>query len=187
MSPPPERRQAGCRTFLRLRTSLAADELLALTLKKDLPSKLKRERARLNYHEAVPEVIQMRYVPVAIALQWLVNGGRMHCLECNNALSDHSKFCSECGTKVRESGSADTRLDGADPKPTKAATVKQYAIDVAEEAGELSKTALKSELGKKIAAGAAIGAVVAVPVPFVGPAVGAVVGAGIVAFRRLTK
>ena len=111
----------------------------------------------------------------------------MRCVECNSTLSDQSKFCSECGAKVRESASVETPAETAEAPSSKAAAVKQYAKDVAEEAGELSKTALKSDPGKKMAAGAAIGAVVAVPVPFVGPAVGAVVGAGIVAFRRLTK
>jgi hypothetical protein len=111
----------------------------------------------------------------------------MHCVECSNILSDQARFCSECGARVPKSGSAAASADPADPPQTRTAAVKQYAKEVAGEAGELSKTALKSDLGKKMAAGAAIGAVVAVPVPFIGPAVGAVLGAGIVAFRRLTK
>ena len=46
---------------------------------------------------------------------------------------------------------------------------------------------LKSETGRKVAAGAAIGAVAAVVVPFVSIGVGAVVGAGVAAFRRFAK
>jgi len=104
----------------------------------------------------------------------------MNCGQCNSILSEHAKFCSECGAKARR-----IKIDEA--SITKTAAAKQYAMDVAQEAGELSKDALKSDLGKKMAAGAALGAVIAIPIPFVGPVVGAAVGAGIVAFRRLTK
>ena len=110
----------------------------------------------------------------------------MKCIHCSCALVEQAKFCSECGREVVSPNSdvpdSETRAAGA-----KTAAVKQYAMEVSHEAAELSKTALKSDFGKKMAAGAAIGAVVAVPVPFIGPAVGAVVGAGVVAFRRLTK
>lgn len=111
-------------------------------------------------------------------------GAKMKCGDCGGELLETAKFCSECGSKV-----ADADRDASEPEGngSKTALVKQYAVDVTHEAAELSKTALKSDLGKKIAAGAAIGAVVAIPVPFIGPGLGAVVGAGVVAFRRLTK
>lgn len=110
----------------------------------------------------------------------------MKCAQCNSTLVDQSKFCSECGAEVQK---AEIHADdeSAAAPVTNGQAVKQYAVEVAQEAGELSKTALRSDLGKKIAAGAAIGAVVAVPVPFIGPMVGAAVGAGIVAIKRLTK
>ena len=110
----------------------------------------------------------------------------MKCGQCNSTLIDHSKFCSECGAQVQKVEQHEDAPPSA-AQVTNGQAVKHYAVEVAHEAGELSKTALKSDLGKQMAAGAAIGAVVAVPIPFVGPMVGAAVGAGIVAFKRLTK
>jgi len=104
----------------------------------------------------------------------------MVCAECNEALVETANFCSSCGAPIK------AHDDGA-ASATNTAAVKQYAKDIAYEASDLSKAALKSDLGKKMAAGAGLGALIAVPIPFVGPAVGAVVGAGIVAFRRFTK
>src|SRR5689334_17910009 len=95
--------------------------------------------------------------------------GTMDCTECKQGLAENARFCSSCGSPVRSN-----KLHDAAPGLSKTEAVKQYAQDVAHEAGDLGKAALKSDLGKKMAAGAALGAVIAVPVPFVGPAVGAV-------------
>jgi hypothetical protein len=112
----------------------------------------------------------------------------MECSKCSFKLRGEEKFCSNCGAAVPLPPASGMTQEDSDPaSATTTEAMKRYAKDVVHEAGELSKTALKSDLGKKMAAGAGIGAVIAVPIPFVGPAVGAVVGAGIVAFRRLTK
>lgn len=116
----------------------------------------------------------------------------MGCKQCEEPPSPGAKFCSNCGASVAEANLLQPDADPATDLPgdkagSKGKAIKRYAQDVATEAKELGAEALKSEFGKKLAAGAGIGAVVAIPIPLVGPAVGALVGAGIVAFRRFTK
>jgi hypothetical protein len=62
-----------------------------------------------------------------------------------------------------------------------------FATGAAEEIRQTAEPVLKSETGKKVAAGAAIGAVAAVAIPFVSIGVGAIVGAGVVALRRAIR
>lgn len=114
----------------------------------------------------------------------------MLCKQCGVELPSDANFCLECGSAIdRGAVALGSKQSEISPKLDESTgeTLKNYTKDVAREAGELSKSAVKSDLGKKMLAGAGIGAVVALPLPFVGPAIGAVVGAGIVAFRRLTK
>lgn len=65
--------------------------------------------------------------------------------------------------------------------------VSDFVKGTAAEAKTLSADALKSDVGKKIAAGAALGAVAGAILPLIGPTIGATFGAGYVAFKRLTK
>lgn len=108
----------------------------------------------------------------------------MACTACDEVVPEGARFCPACGQAVTVDQPT-VPLPDADTSTVE--SVKRYAKDVAHEAQDLSKAALKSDLGKKMAAGAGVGALLAVPIPFVGPAVGAVVGAGIVAFKRFTK
>lgn len=64
---------------------------------------------------------------------------------------------------------------------------KKTATSVGNEAGRITKEALRSDMAKDAAAGAAVGAVVAVPVPVIGPMAGAVIGAGAGIYKNLTK
>ena len=66
----------------------------------------------------------------------------MNCGQCHNNLSKRAKFCPECGARAEA-----IILDEA--PVTKTATAKQYAMDIAQEAGELSKGALNSELERR--------------------------------------
>jgi hypothetical protein len=58
---------------------------------------------------------------------------------------------------------------------------------VTDEAARLGRAVMRSDMTRDVATGAAIGAAVAIPVPIVGPGAGAVVGAGIGLYKNLTK
>ncbi|MGZ8997611.1 MAG: hypothetical protein ACXW2T_02025 [Allosphingosinicella sp.] len=77
------------------------------------------------------------------------------------------------------------RSDATEPEgETVGAMIADFASGAADEIKRTAEPILKSETGRKVAAGAAIGAVAAVVVPFVSIGVGAVIGAGVAAFRR---
>jgi uncharacterized Zn finger protein (UPF0148 family) len=99
------------------------------------------------------------------------------CEKCHQPFFSDAKFCGHCGH---------SQIEAATDQST-SRVVQQFATETAREIKKSTHEALKSDLGKKMAAGAAIGAVAAAAVPFVGWATGAVVGAGFIAYKRLTK
>lgn len=64
---------------------------------------------------------------------------------------------------------------------------KKTATSLGNEASQLGKEAIRSDLAKDAASGAAVGAVVAIPVPIFGPMAGAVIGAGLGVYKNFTK
>ena len=99
------------------------------------------------------------------------------CGKCAREVPNEANFCPSCGTPVR----------AADEPETVGEMLAGFASGTAAEIRQTAGPVLKSETGRKVAAGAAIGAVAAVVVPFVSIGVGAVVGAGVAAFRRFSK
>ena len=96
------------------------------------------------------------------------------CGKCAAEVPGGADFCPACGTAVR----ADEEGESVGEM------LVEFVTGTADEIRKTGRTVLKSETGKKVAAGAAIGAVAAVAIPFVSMGVGALVGAGIVMFRR---
>ncbi len=99
------------------------------------------------------------------------------CSKCERSVWDDAKFCSECGYS----------LGAVEPSRETLTSVKDFALGTAAEIQKGSQEALRSETGKKMAAGAAIGAVLATVIPFVGWGAGAFLGAGFVAYKRFTR
>lgn len=99
------------------------------------------------------------------------------CSHCSAGLPDGAKFCPSCGTAV----------EAGESRESVGEMLAGFAKGAADEIRQTAEPVLKSETGKKVAAGAAIGAVAAVAIPFVSIGVGAIVGAGVVALRRLAK
>jgi hypothetical protein len=100
------------------------------------------------------------------------------CSKCSAELPASANFCPSCGTAVA----------GDEPgRESVGEMLVGFASGTAEEIRQTAEPVLKSETGKKVAAGAAIGAVAAVAIPFVSIGVGAVVGAGVAAFRRFSR
>ena len=99
------------------------------------------------------------------------------CNKCAAPLPENASFCPTCGTPAR----------APEARESVGEMLVGFASGAAEEIRQTAEPVLKSETGKKVAAGAAIGAVAAVVVPFVSIGVGAVVGAGVAAFRRFSK
>ena len=99
------------------------------------------------------------------------------CTKCAAGLPEDANFCPSCGTAAR----------AADTRETVGEMLVGFASGAAEEIRQTAEPVLKSETGKKVAAGAAIGAVAAVAIPFVSIGVGAIVGASVAAYRRLGR
>ena len=99
------------------------------------------------------------------------------CNKCAAGLPEDANFCPSCGAAVR----------AAETRATVGEMLVGFASGAAEEVRQTAEPVLKSETGKKVAAGAAIGAVAAVAIPFVSIGVGALVGAGVAAYRRLGR
>ena len=99
------------------------------------------------------------------------------CNKCAAALPEDANFCPSCGTQARP----------ADSRESVGEMLVGFASGAAEEIRQTAEPVLKSETGRKVAAGAAIGAVAAVAIPFVSIGVGALVGAGVAAYRRLGR
>ena len=99
------------------------------------------------------------------------------CNKCAAELADDANFCPSCGTAARP----------AESRESVGEMLVGFASGAAEEIRQTAEPVLKSETGRKVAAGAAIGAVAAVVIPFVSIGVGAVVGAGVAAYRRLGR
>jgi ribosomal protein L40E len=99
------------------------------------------------------------------------------CGKCAAELPEDANFCPSCGTTVRS----------AESRESVGEMLVGFASGAAEEIRQTAEPVLKSETGRKVAAGAAIGAVAAVVIPFVSIGVGAVVGAGVAAYRRLGR
>ena len=100
------------------------------------------------------------------------------CSHCSAEMPDGARFCPRCG-KAAEPGEGGRQSVGE--------MLVGFAAGAADEIRQTAEPVLKSETGKKVAAGAAIGAVAAVAIPFVSIGVGALVGAGYVALRRAAK
>ena len=104
------------------------------------------------------------------------------CNECSAELPEDARFCPNCGA---DTVTGEARSDRAGPEGESVGTmIADFASGAAEEIKRTAEPILKSETGRKVAAGAAIGAVAAVVVPFVSIGVGAVIGAGVAALRR---
>ena len=99
------------------------------------------------------------------------------CDRCGHGLEPGAKFCSGCGRRVQSD-------DGGS---TLKAAVSEFASGAAREAKSFGIAAMRSETGKKVAAGAALGAAAGAILPVLGTITGAMLGAGYVAFQRLTK
>ncbi len=100
------------------------------------------------------------------------------CRHCDHSIEEGARFCSSCGKRVSVANTDRGDLRGV---------AKEFVTGVGKEMRGLSVDALKSDAGKKIAAGAAMGAAASVIIPFVGPLLGATVGAGLVAYSKLFK
>jgi len=100
------------------------------------------------------------------------------CSHCSAEIPDGARFCPACGKAVEA---------GEDSRESVGEMLAGFASGAAEEIRQTAAPVLKSETGRKVAAGAAIGAVAAVAIPFVSIGVGALVGAGYVALRRAAK
>ncbi len=100
------------------------------------------------------------------------------CSKCSAALPANANFCPSCGTVV---------APGEQDRESVGEMLAGFASGTAQEIRQTAGPVLKSETGRKVAAGAAIGAVAAVAIPFVSIGVGAIVGAGVAAFRRLSR
>ena len=100
------------------------------------------------------------------------------CSRCSAEIPEGANFCPKCGTAV---------ADGEPGRESVGEMLVGFASGAAEEIRQTAAPVLKSETGRKVAAGAAIGAVAAVAIPFVSIGVGALVGAGYVALRRVAK
>ena len=100
------------------------------------------------------------------------------CSHCSAAMPDGARFCPSCGKAV-EAAEVSRESVGE--------MLAGFASGAAEEIRQTAEPVLRSETGKKVAAGAAIGAVAAVAIPFVSIGVGALVGAGYVALRRAAR
>ena len=99
------------------------------------------------------------------------------CSHCSAELPANANFCPSCGTRATSEQSRESVGE----------MLVGFATGTAEEIRQTAEPVLKSETGRKVAAGAAIGAVAAVAIPFVSMGVGAIVGAGVAAFRRVAK
>ena len=96
------------------------------------------------------------------------------CSRCSAELPANARFCAACGTAIE--GSEQSRESVGE-------MLVGFASGAAEEIRHTAEPVLKSETGRKVAAGAAIGAVAAVLLPVVSIGVGAVLGAGVAALR----
>ena len=99
------------------------------------------------------------------------------CSKCAAKLPEEANFCPSCGATARL----------AESRESVGQMLVGFATGAAEEIRQTAEPVLKSDAGKKVAAGAAIGAVAAVAIPFVSIGLGALVGAGIAALRQRAK
>ena len=100
------------------------------------------------------------------------------CSDCSAEVPEEANFCPACGTAIAAESGGDESMGQM---------LAGFASGTANEIRNTSRTVLKSETSKKVAAGAAIGAVAAVAIPFVSIGLGAVVGAGVAVIRRFGK
>ena len=104
------------------------------------------------------------------------------CNECAAELPQDARFCPKCGADTLTGEARSDRAEGEGESV--GSMISNFASGAAEEIKRTAEPILKSETGRKVAAGAAIGAVAAVVVPFVSIGVGAVIGAGVAALRQ---
>jgi|GEM_PF-4711762 len=107
------------------------------------------------------------------------------CNECSVELPQNARFCPNCGADTLTGEARSERAEGEGESV--GTMIADFASGAAEEIKRTAEPILKSETGRKVAAGAAIGAVAAVVVPFVSIGVGAVIGAGVAAMRRRSE
>ena len=104
------------------------------------------------------------------------------CNECAAELPQDARFCPKCGadTLTGEARSDSNEGEGE----SVGSMISDFASGAVDEIKRTAEPILKSETGRKVAAGAAIGVVAAVVLPVVSVGVGAVIGAGVAALRR---
>lgn len=103
------------------------------------------------------------------------------CGNCEGTIEASAKFCAHCGKRVKRPS------QNTEGEQNLREAAVEFARGTVVEARNLGAEALRSDVGKKVAAGAALGAVAGAVLPLIGPAIGATLGAGYVAFKRLTK
>jgi hypothetical protein len=104
------------------------------------------------------------------------------CNACAAELPQDARFCPSCGASVATAEAGGET--GEAGEESVADMLSDFASGTAEEIRRATAPLLKSETGRKVAAGAAIGAAAAIVVPFVSVGLGAVIGAGVAALRR---
>ena len=104
------------------------------------------------------------------------------CNECAAELPQDARFCPNCGADAATGEARSETAEGGGESVGE--MLADFASGTAEEIRRTTAPILKSETGRKVAAGAAIGAVAAVVVPFVSIGLGAVIGAGVAILRR---
>jgi len=119
--------------------------------------------------------------------------GRLKMTERQGKLGDKAKAFARkahktASSKVRAAAdfSGDGKVDAKDVGIAAAWTRKKATV-VGKKAHDLTKSALRTDLGKDAATGAGIGAVAGVAVPVVGPLAGAAIGAGVGIYRNRKK
>ena len=103
------------------------------------------------------------------------------CNECAAELPQDARFCPNCGADtVTGEARSETQAGGGE---SVGEMISDFVGGAADEIKRTAEPILKSETGRKVAAGAAIGAAAAVLLPVVSIGVGAVLGAGVAALR----
>ena len=101
------------------------------------------------------------------------------CNECSAELPNGARYCPSCGA---DSLTGESRGSGASGE-SMGDMLTSFANGAVDEIKSITAPILKSETGRKVAAGATLGVVAAAVLPVVSVGLGAVVGAGVAAWR----
>lgn len=102
------------------------------------------------------------------------------CNECSAELPNEARYCPSCGAdSLTGEARGGSRTGGESLRDM----LTEFANGAVDEIKSVTAPILKSETGRKVAAGAALGVVAAVVLPVVSVGVGAMVGAGVAALR----